>query len=389
MTQKEILDLAHHNTLLSQLLSLIPGHVFQSLADKHQCGRSSRCFGFKQQFVIMAFIHLASRVSLRDGLRCLTAAGSRLYHLGLRSIARSTVADANRERPVAFFQELFQHMYQTCASKAPSHKFRFKTKLFSLDASTVSLCLSVFPWATFRRAKAGIKMHTVLDHDGYIPAFVGLTEAKVHDSRVSKILQLPKDSIVVFDRGYNDYRWFDELTREGGFFVTRLKSNADHQQIDSRVMRPGAKVKADRIIKVARGNLSLKLRCVEYLDSDSGRLFKFLTNNFKLCAQTIADIYKDRWQIELFFKEIKQNLRIKRFVGTSENAVWIQIYTALTLYLLLAYQKFLASIGISVQKLFQLVQINLLGTSSILELLNPLTRKIKIHHDLPLLDLIH
>ena len=136
-------------------------------------------------------------------------------------------------------------------------------------------------------------------------------------------------------------------------------------------------------------NLSLKLRCVEYLDPDSGRLFTFLTNNFKLCAQTIADIYKDRWQIELFFKELKQNLRIKRFVGTSENAVWIQIYTALTLYLLLAYQKFLASIGISVQKLFQLIQINLLGTCSILELLNPRTRKNKIHLDFPLLDLIH
>ena len=166
MTQKEILDLAHHNTLLSQLLSLIPGHVFQSLEKKHQCGRSSRRFGFKPQFLVMAFIHLTARTSLRDGLRCLTAASQRLYHLGLRSIARSTIADANRDRPVAFFQELFERMYQTCASKAPGHKFRFKTRLFSLDASTVSLCLSVFPWATFRRGKAGIKMHTVLDHDG-------------------------------------------------------------------------------------------------------------------------------------------------------------------------------------------------------------------------------
>ena len=215
-----------------------------------------------------------------------------------------------------------------------------------------------------------------------------LTEAKVHDSRISKILQLPKGSIVVFDRGYNDYRWFEELTREGVFFVTRLKSNAAHQQIGSRAIRSGGQVKADHIIKVIRKNISLKLRCVEYRDPDSGRLFKFLTNNFKLCAQTIADIYKDRWQIELFFKEIKQNLLIKRFVGTSENAVWIQIYTALTLYLLLAYQKFLASIGVSVQKLFQLVQIHLFGPDSIPELLNARTRKNKITHDLPLLDLI-
>jgi len=225
--------LAHHNTLLSQLLSLMPGHVFKSLEDKHQCGRSSRHLGFKRQFIVLAFIHLSARTSLRDGLRCLAAAGRRLYHLGLRSIARSTVADANRDRPAAFFQELFERMYQMCASKAPGHKFRFKSKLFSLDSSTISLRLSVFPWAAFRRGKAGVKMHTVLDHDGYIPAFVDLTVAKVHDSQVNKVLQLPKGSIVVCDRGYNDYRWFDELTREGIFFVTRLKSNAAHRKIEA------------------------------------------------------------------------------------------------------------------------------------------------------------
>jgi len=386
---KEILDLAHHNTLFSQLLSLIPGHVFKTLEDKHQCGRSSRCFGFKQQFLVMAFIHLAARASLRDGLRCLTAAASRLYHFGLRSIARSTVADANRDRPVAFFNDLFEHMYRLCESKAPGHKFRFKAKLFSLDSSTVSLCLSVFPWAAFRSGKAGIKMHTVLDHDGHIPAFVDLTEAKAHDSQVSKILRLPKGSIVVFDRGYNDYRWFAELGAEGIHFVTRLKSNAVHQELQTRPLRrKGSTVKADRIIEVTRRGQPLKLRCVDYRDPDSGRLFKFITNNFKLSPQTIADIYKERWQIELFFKEIKQNLRIKRFVGTSENAVRIQIYTAMTLYLLLAYQKFLSSIGISVQKIFQLVQLNIFGKSTLLELLNPRPRLTKNYHDFPLLDII-
>ena len=390
MTQKEILDLAHHNTLFSQLLSLIPGHVFKSLESKHQYGRSSRCFGYKQQFLVMAFIHLAARTSLRDGLRCLTAAGSRLYHFGLRSIARSTVADANRDRPGVFFKDLFERMYQVCSNKAPGHKFRFKAKLFSLDSSTVSLCLSVFPWAAFRSGKAGIKMHTVLDHDGHIPAFVDLTEAKVHDSRVSKILRLPKGSIVVFDRGYNDYRWFAELSAEGIHFVTRLKSNAAHQELQTRPLRrKGSAVKADRIIEVTRRGQAMKLRCVDYRDPDSGRLFKFVTNNFKLSPQTIADIYKERWQIELFFKEIKQNLRIKRFVGTSENAVWIQIYTAMTLYLMLAYQKFLSSIGVSVQKIFQLVQLNLFGSTCLLELLNPPCRQNKNYHNYPLLDLIN
>jgi hypothetical protein len=389
MTQKEILDLAHHNTLFSQLLSLIPGHVFKSLQDKHNCGRSSRRFGFKQQFAVMAFIHLAARTSLRDGLRCLAASGKRLYHLGLRSIASSTVADANRDRPVIFFKELFERMYQTRSNKAPGHGFRFNAKLFSLDSSTVSLCLSVFPWAAFRSGKAGIKMHTVLDHDGHIPAFVDLTEAKVHDSQVSKVLRPPKGSIVVFDRGCNDYRWFGELTGKGIDFVTRLKSNAVHQKIQVRPLRrQGGPVKADHVIEVTRKGQSLRLRCVDYRDPDSGRLFKFITNNFKLSPQTIADIYKDRWKIELFFKEIKQNPRIKRFVGTSENAVWIQLYTAMTLYLLLAFQKFLCSIGISVQKIFQLLQLNIFAASSISELLYPPPLIPNNIPDFPLLELI-
>ena len=170
--------MGHHNTLFVQTLSLIPRHVFRKLEAKHKTGRAFRRFGFKEQFTVMAFIQLAARRSMRDGLRCLEAAGNRLYHLGLRSLARSTVADANNSRPVGFFQDLFAQMYGQCAPHAPKHRFRFKSKLFSLDATTIKLCLSLFPWASFRQRRGGVKMHTLLDHDGHIPAFATVTDAK-------------------------------------------------------------------------------------------------------------------------------------------------------------------------------------------------------------------
>lgn len=363
--------MSHHNTLFSQTLSLIPRHVFQKLEHRHKTGRASRKFGFKEQFTAMAFIQLAARRSMRDGLRCLAAAGNRLYHWGLKNVARSTFADANNSRPVDFFKDLFDEMYALCATKAPKHKFRFKSRLFSLDATTIKLCLSLFPWASFRQVKGGIKVHTVLDHNGGIPAFATVTDAKTHESRIAKVLSLPKGSIVVFDKGYINYSWFRELGAKGVFFVTRLKRNAVYKLLERRPVNRKTGVTSDHIIEVAIRRKTLRLRRIGYRDPESGKHYEFLSNHFRLSPKTIAGIYKERWQIELFFKEIKQNLRIKSFVGNSENAVMIQIYTALTVYLLLAYQKFLSRLGISVQKLFQIVQLNLLGATSLEELLNP------------------
>ena len=337
ITNKEILDLAHHNTLFSQILSLIPGHVFKSLENRHKIGRSSRQFGFKEQFAVMAFIQLAARSSLRDGLRCLTAAGKRLYHWGLRSVARSTVCDANRDRPAAFFQDLFSALYRQCLNSAPNHKFKFKAGLFSPDSTTISLCLSLFPWARFRRGKAGLKMHTLLDHKGCIPAFVAVTGARAHDRKAVEMLHLPKGSIVVCDKAYNSYARFRDLTDKGIFFVTRLKDNACYQVDQRRLVRKKSGLTSDQTIVVKHKKAPLRLRRIGYRDPESGRHFKFLTNNFSLAAKTITDIYKERWQIEIFFREIKQNLHLRSFVGTSENAILIQIFTALTIYLLLSY----------------------------------------------------
>ena len=379
--------MSHHNTLFSQTLSLIPRHIFQNLEARHKTGRSSRKFGFKEQFTVMAFIQLAARRSMRDGLRCLEAAGKRLYHFGLRSVARSTFADANNSRPVDFFKDLFAKMYGLCAMKAPKHKFRFKSKLFSLDATTIKLCLSLFPWASFRQAKGGIKIHTLLDHNGHIPAFATITDAKTHESRLTNALELPKGSIVVFDKGFINHSWFRTLGAKGVFFVTRLKKNVVYKLLERCPVDRKTGVTSDHIIEVVSDKKPLRLRRIGYRDPESGKRYEFLTNHFKLSPKTIADIYRERWQIELFFKEIKQNLRIKSFVGNSENAVLIQIYTALTVYLLLKYQKFLSRLGLSVQQLFQLIQINLFGTASLEELLNPTRRKKENPYNLSLLSL--
>ena len=379
--------MSFHSTLFSQTLSFIPRLVFQKLELRHKTGRASRKFGFKEQFTAMAFIQLASRRSMRDGLRCLAASGRQLYHWGLRKVARSTFADANNSRPVEFFKDLFGEMYGLCAARAPKHKFRFKSKLLSIDATTIKLCLSLFPWASFRQAKGGIKMHTVLDHDGGIPMFITVTDAKTHENRIARTMVLPKGSIVVFDKGYNNYSWFRELGNKGIHFVTRLKRNATYKLLERRPVNRESGVTSDHIIEVTTHGTKLRLRRVGYRDRETGKHYVFLTNHFKLSPKTIADIYKDRWQIELFFKEIKQNLRIKHFVGNTENAVLIQLYTALTVYLLLAYQKFLSRISLSIQQILQIIQLNLFGTTSLEDLLNPRRRHTENPYDLSLLTL--
>lgn len=367
--------MSHHSTLFSQTLSLIPRHVFQKLERRHKTGRASRKFGFKEQFTVMAFLQLAARRSMRDGLRCLEAVGKRLYHWGLKHVARSTFADANTASPAAFFMDLFAEMAALCQTKAPKHTFRFKSKLFSLDATTIDLCLSLFPWATFRQKKAGIKMHTLLDHDGHIPVFSVITEAKTHESRVAKALDIPPNSILVFDRGYNDYDWFRTINKKGVFFVTRMKRGAAFTVVERRPVNKQNGVTSDQIIELCSNKKPLRLRRIGFRDRETGKHYVFLTNNFRLVPETIAAIYKERWRIEIFFKEIKQNLRIKSFVGRTKNAVLIQIYSALTVYLLLAWQKFVSRLGISLQQILQLIQINLFGSATLEELVTPPKRK--------------
>ncbi len=368
---KEISDMSYSNTILHQVLSLIPRSEFEALARKHGTGRCSRVFSRWNQFACLLFIHLAGRRSMRDGIRNLEANTRQFYHLGIRSVARSTFSDANSKRPADFFQAIFGKLYQRCSSTAPGHKFRFKNKLYSIDSSTIKLCLSAFPWASFRAKRGGVKLHTVLDHDGYLPAFIRISKARLHDSWITKMLKLPKGSIAVFDKAYINYSWFQILGASGLFFVTRLKTNAVYKVIKRQPVRKSTGVTSDHVISVSSRGKELRLRRVGYRDPETRKHYVFLTNHFRLSAKTIADIYKERWKIEIFFRLIKQNLRLKSFVGTSENAVLSQIYVAMIAYLILAWLKFRSGIAFSLQQMFQLLQINLFDRRELVELFKP------------------
>jgi hypothetical protein len=384
---QENLDVAYSNTILSQLLSLIPRHVFTQAERAYPTERKARVFSRWNQFVSLSFIHLAARHSMRDGIRNLTVNARKLYHLGAKPVARSTFSDANKNRPAEFFQTLFGEMYKRCQAISPIHNFRFKNKLFSLDASTIKLSLEQFSWASFRENRGGIKLHALLDHDGYIPSFLEITDARKHESKIAQALTLPKGSIVVFDRGYVCYRWFVALIQAGVFFVTRQKKNMSYKVLERRPANKKLGITSDQIVQVMSGGKPLKLRRVGYRDATSGKHFVYLTSHFTLSARTIADIYKERWQIEIFFRLIKQNLKIKRFVGTSKNAVMAQIYVAMIMYLLVAFLKYTSKLGWSIQEMLQLLQMNVFKRTSLEAFFKPPDRMSKINEGYPLLEL--
>ena len=359
------------NTVFSQLLSFVPKYLFAKLSQEHRCRRKPRVFSRWDQFVHLLHLQLASRKSLRDGVLSMNALAKRLYHLGTKTVARSTFADANNSRPYTFFEALFLEVYKRCQPKAPKHKFSFDNKLFSLDASVIDLCLTLFPWAKFRTTKAGIKLHALHDHDGYLPSVVSITDAKCHEIKMARLLKLPKGSILIVDRGYTDYAWFRELRQNGIFFVTRLKANAQFKVLERNDAEVSTGVTSDQIIQIGDGDKAFILRRIGYRDQESGKHFEFLTSHMLLPARTIADIYKDRWKVEIFFRFIKQNLKIKTFIGNSKNAVLSQIYVALIAYLLLAYQTFMSKIGLTLQNLAGLVQTTLFQNIEICDLADP------------------
>jgi len=363
--------MAHCNTIFHQMLKLIPRHHFAKLAAEHGTGRQARSFTRWSQLVHLLAMQLTARASLRDGVASLKARIRNLYHLGVQPVARSTFSDANNRRPASFFEALFALMYQRGQPLAPKHKFRFKNKLFSLDATVVSLCLSLFPWARFRRSKGGIKLHTLLDHDGYLPAFVAISEAREHEVQKARSLHLPKGSIVVEDMGYAEYDRYAQLTAQKIFFVTRQKRNARYEVLERRKVNKKQGLLSDQTIRLQTQEGPLALRRLAYRDATTARRYVFLTNHFKLAAKTIADIYKERWQIEIFFRFIKQNLKIKAFIGNSENAVLSQIYAALIVYLLLCYLKIMCNLNITLQNCIRILQLNLFRTCTWQELFHP------------------
>ena len=361
--------MAHHNTVLNQIAAILPRHEFEYLAKIHHVGQKFRTFNRWSQFMVMIIGQLSSRSSLRDLVMNVKAQTGKLYHLGIKSTSRATLARVNEQQPCALYEAMFHKLLKRCRQFSPKHKFKFKGKIHLLDATTIDLCLSLFSWADFRRRKGAIKIHVGLDVDGYLPAFVTVTDGKTHESQWAKTLKLPKGSLVVFDRGFTDYQWYQALMGSGIFFVTRLKSNALVSYFEKRRGRKATGVSIDRKIQV--GNIPDQLRLVAYTDPETGVEYRFVTNAFDLSAKTVADLYKERWQIELFFKWIKQNLKVKTFLGTSKNAVLTQLWIALSVYLILAFLKFKAKIGISMQKMLRLLHLNLFERRNLIELFKP------------------
>jgi putative transposase len=363
--------MAHSTTILAQVLKLVSRSQIEALDKVYGTGRPSRGLSRWSQFGALVFAQLAGRHSLRDVACALASQAYALAPLGLRPPKRSTLAEANARRPVALYQALFETLYARCRGVAPKHRFRFKNPLLSLDSTTISLCLSVFPWACFRTTKGAIKVHTLLDHAGHIPAVMVLTEGKRSDLAVARGFHLPVDSIVTMDRGYIDYQFLFRLHQDGVYFVTRQKVNAQVEVTTRFAIDRSTGVTADHdvVLTGPKGRAyPARLRQVQYRDAATGKRDVFWTNAFHLAAPTIAAIYKQRWQIELFFKAIKQNLRIKTFLGTSENAVMTQVWVALIAYLLLAFLRFQAGLALSFQQMLRLLQINLFERRNLIDL---------------------
>jgi hypothetical protein len=350
--------------MFSQILKLIPRIEFERSVKETGAEYRSKGLSSWSQFVAMLFCQLGRAHSLREIEGGLKSCEGKLAHLGIEAPARSSLSYANTHRPWELFEKVFHALFEKVATKAiGKRKFRFKSKLVSIDSTVIDLCLSMYDWARFRRTKGAVKLHLVLDHDGYLPCFGIITDGKVHDVKVAHQIGFAPGTIVVDVRGYNDYRLFAKWTDAQVFFVTRMKDNAQFEVLEQREAPQNRGILKDQTIQLtgvgAQEKCPHRLRRIEAVREDTVEILVFLTNHHGLGASTIAAIYKDRWQIELFFKALKQNLKIKTFVGTSANAVKTQIWTALISMLLLRYLQLSSRYGWSLSNLVALLRMNL------------------------------
>lgn len=355
--------MAHRNTILSQMLKYISRHEFQRCVKSHRGDHRVRTLDCWTQLIAMLTGHVTQRKSLRDIESCLESAQAFRYHSGIGEVRRSTLADANESRSHQIFADFFTHFYSHVASLSSKRTFKLKVPIKIFDCTWIDLCLGLFPWAKSQEGKAGIRLHTVYDLQHHLPCCVTVTDTKIYDTDIARQTSLSPGSIFIFDRGVIDFGWFFELDQNQSFFVTRLKCNADFKIITSRKDPKNKNVLSDETIMMTGKKIKRKypkpLRRIVVKDPQTGKAVAFLTNAFHLTTTMIAQLYKARWQIEIFFKWIKQNLRIKRFLGTSPNAVKIQIWMALIAYILFAYLKHLARSSISMLEITRLLQINL------------------------------
>ena len=368
--------------VFAQLMEFVPMHVFRRCVNMYQGNYNVRTFSCLDQFLCMAFAQLTYRESLRDIEACLRSQKQKLYHMGIRGkVSRSTMADANEQRDWRIYASLAQSLIVTARDLYSSEPFLadLDETIYALDSTTIDLCLSMFPWATFRKHKAAIKLHTLLDLRGNIPTFIYISDGKVHDVNALDVLPLETGAFYVMDRGYLDFARLYTFTQFGAFFVTRAKVNTQFERLYSHPVDRTTGLICDQTITLSgvrsRKDYPDKLRRVKFHDIESDNTFVFLTNNFSLPPITVAHLYRSRWQVELFFKWIKQNLRIKAFYGTSENAVKSQIWIAVSVYILVAIMKKQLRIPENLYTILQILSVTIFERAPLFQLLTDLEYK--------------
>lgn len=357
--------MARHPFVIAQFLKLLSRYEFQRIVNKFKGDFRSKHFKCWDQLGCMIFAHIRQESSLRDIDRALNAHAAKLYHIGIQQCPKSTLADANERRDYRIFEEFTKAMMQRARREYANTELAIDVDnaVYALDASTVDLTLSLFPWAKFRKAKGAIKLHAMVDLRGNIPAFLTITDGKVHDVKAAPLVPIEPEGIYVVDRGYVDFSWLWSIQQTHAFFVTRLKTSIKWTRVISHPVDKSLGLRCDQEILLSSKRLQklypIRLRRVSFRDETQERTLVFLTNNFALKPETIAALYKARWEIELFFKWIKQNLRVKAFYGTSPNAVKTQIWVAMIVYLTLAILKQRYQLEQSLSQLLHFLEVNL------------------------------
>ena len=365
----------HGKYVFSQLVEFLPQRVFDRITDKYKGNKSIKHFTCWNQLLCMIFGQLSYRESLRDLIIVIEAHQSKVYHLGFgKNVSRSNLSKANENRNFKIFEEFASHLISLAQSKNSNEKFEIKGNIYAFDSSTIDLCLSVFCWAHFRKTKAGIKLHTLFDVNTQIPVFIHITEANIHDVNAMDVIDYEPLAYYIFDRAYVDYERLFRITTAKAFFVVRSKSNVKFKRMYSNKIDKSTGIKYDQIGKIegfySSKDYPEKIRKVKFFDVEKNKLLIFLTNNFELKAQDITLLYKQRWQVELFFKWIKQHLKVKTFWGTTENAVRIQINIAIITYCLVSLISKELKINRSIYEILQILSASLLDKTPVNELLN-------------------
>lgn len=364
----------HGKYIFAQIIEFLPQRIFDKYVKKYNGNRYIKHFSCWNQLLCMIFGQLSNRDSLRDLIIVISAHKTKAYHLGFgKNVTRSNLAKANLNRDSKMFEEYAYYLVGIARTNVTDKEFKFKGQAYAFDSSTIDLCLAVFWWAKFRKKKGGIKLHTLFDINTQIPTFVHITNASVHDVNAMDYLGYESGAYYIFDRGYVDYARLFKITRHNAYFVIRAKSNMKFKRMYSSKKEKSTGVKCDQVGKLSGFYVSkdypVKIRRIKFFDKETNRIFIFLTNNFELSAEQVAFLYKNRWKVELFFKWIKQHLKIKSFWGTSENAVRIQIYSAIIAYCLVAIVRNSLKIKVSTYEMLQILSSSLFDKTPIKELL--------------------